>query len=137
MQCPKCNSPMEPIELLSSLSQRCTQCKGLWLTMGENRLLKAEAERVDIGDAQVGEHYNHIDRIKCPVCFDRQLVTIGTQGTDTRRGERYAILLDFDLSGNANKHDSILIRPTANGSGVGRGRAAAASPRETPRRRED
>ena len=74
MQCPKCNSPMEPIELLSSLSQRCTQCKGLWLTMGENRLLKAEAERVDIGDAQVGEHYNHVDRIKCPVCFDRQLV---------------------------------------------------------------
>lgn len=74
MQCPKCSSPMEAIGILSSRSQRCTKCGGLWLTMGENRLLKAEAGRVDTGDAAVGEQYNHIDRIKCPVCADRQLV---------------------------------------------------------------
>ena len=74
MQCPKCASAMEAIAILSARSQRCTQCGGLWLTMGENRLLKAEAERVDTGDAAVGERYNHIDRINCPVCVERPLV---------------------------------------------------------------
>jgi hypothetical protein len=56
---------MEAIPILSARSQRCTQCGGLWLTMGENRLLKAEAERVDTGDASVGKRYNLIDRIDC------------------------------------------------------------------------
>ena len=42
--------------------------------MGEPRLLKAQAEAVDTGDATVGEIYNHIDRIKCPSCADSQLV---------------------------------------------------------------
>ncbi|HEY0503265.1 MAG TPA: zf-TFIIB domain-containing protein [Lysobacter sp.] len=74
MQCPKCSSPMEAIELLSSRSQRCTNCRGLWLTMGENRLLKPMAEQVDTGDAAIGAQYNHIDRIRCPVCSERQLV---------------------------------------------------------------
>lgn len=74
MQCPKCRSPMQAIDLLSARSQRCTNCQGLWLTMGENRLLKPLAEQVDTGDAAVGERYNHIDRINCPVCTDRPLV---------------------------------------------------------------
>lgn len=74
MQCPKCSSPMQAIDILSSRSQRCTHCGGLWLTMGETRLLKAEAEAVDTGDAAIGAHYNQIDRIKCPSCADSQLL---------------------------------------------------------------
>ncbi|WP_256451845.1 zf-TFIIB domain-containing protein [Lysobacter sp. S4-A87] len=74
MQCPKCSSPMQAIDILSSRSQRCTHCSGLWLVMGEERLLKAQAEIVDTGDAAVGAQYNHVDRIKCPTCADSQLV---------------------------------------------------------------
>ncbi len=74
MDCPKCHAPMERIDHLVSHAHRCTQCRGLWMGMGEHRLLEDAAELIDTGDAAIGEHYNRIDRIKCPSCFDSQLV---------------------------------------------------------------
>lgn len=74
MDCPKCQSPMERIEHLVAHAHRCTQCRGLWMGMGEHRFLENAAELIDTGDAVTGEQYNRVDRIKCPSCIDSQLV---------------------------------------------------------------
>jgi hypothetical protein len=42
--------------------------------MGEHTLLEDVAEKIDIGDAALGEQYNRIDCIKCPTCRDSQLI---------------------------------------------------------------
>ncbi|WP_216960575.1 zf-TFIIB domain-containing protein [Lysobacter sp. MMG2] len=74
MQCPKCDSTMQPLDIPSSRSLRCTQCQGLWVSVGEERELHAHADGVDTGDIVVGQRYNQIDRITCPSCPDCQLI---------------------------------------------------------------
>ena len=59
---------MERVTHPTAHVDRCTQCRGLWFAMREHEHLKAEAARVDIGDAAVGERYDSVDRIDCPQC---------------------------------------------------------------------
>lgn len=70
MQCPKCKNEFEKVVFADVVVDRCTHCKGLWLDMLEKEdLLALEgSEKVDIGDEQVGDEYNEIRRIDCPVC---------------------------------------------------------------------
>jgi len=74
LRCPKCDSPMERVVRPSGHADRCTRCRGLWFGMLEHERLKDAAEAIDIGDAEVGREYNHIDRIKCPACYESQLI---------------------------------------------------------------
>lgn len=70
MQCPKCKSPMEKVGYQSIEIDRCTQCKGLWLDMGEREELKAlrGSETLDTGEAVMGRAYNVTGKINCPEC---------------------------------------------------------------------
>jgi uncharacterized protein len=70
MICPKCISPMMPVEFGGIEIHRCTDCEGLWF----DELAKAElltrkgAEKLDTGSAEIGKTWNQIDRILCPRC---------------------------------------------------------------------
>jgi uncharacterized protein len=75
MQCPKCDAAMQSLDVPSMRSLRCSQCQGVWVSVGEERELIAAAARVDTGDVAVGAHYNGFDRITCPSCTgDTQLI---------------------------------------------------------------
>ena len=70
MQCPKCKSDMEAIEFGGVEVDRCLSCKGLWFDVGESESLRDNgvAVSIDIGDPQMGEQTNKIDRYRCPRC---------------------------------------------------------------------
>lgn len=74
MQCPKCQSNMDPITL-STLKgsveiDRCSQCHGLWFDIGEAEALKDKwmADYVDLGSPKVGKEHNDIRDVNCPRC---------------------------------------------------------------------
>ena len=70
MNCPKCKAPMEKVTQQGIEVDRCTQCRGLWLEMGEREKLgtKPDAQTVDVGEAAEGARQNSVDRIQCPEC---------------------------------------------------------------------
>ena len=70
MNCPKCISPMMPVEFGGIEIQRCTDCEGLWFDefAKAELLTKKGAEKLDIGSAEIGKTWNQIDRILCPRC---------------------------------------------------------------------
>ena len=70
MNCPKCNAAMEKVTHQDIEVDRCTQCQGLWLEMGEREKLKAlpGAQALDAGEAAQGARLNTVDRILCPEC---------------------------------------------------------------------
>ncbi len=70
MQCPKCQHEFETVTFSDIEVDRCTNCKGLWFDMLEKEdLLKiAGSEDIDIGDDQVGEEYDDMRKVDCPVC---------------------------------------------------------------------
>lgn len=69
MQCPKCDSVMNPVAYQSSTVHRCTNCSGLWFEPLDHERLKDLAEQIDTGNEAVGEQYNRVDRINCPKCI--------------------------------------------------------------------
>ncbi len=70
MNCPKCDSPTEPVQYGNITVDRCTNCKGIWFDMLEAEHLKEieGSESIDIGDPKVGESYNEADKVNCPKC---------------------------------------------------------------------
>jgi uncharacterized protein len=70
VKCPKCKSPMKPVEFAGIVVDRCGGCQGLWFDMLEHEHLKAieGSESIDIGNPEVGRLYNQREYIDCPVC---------------------------------------------------------------------
>ncbi len=70
MNCPKCGHAMETVKYEGIEIERCGGCRGLWFDMLEHEQLKAieGSESIDIGSSRIGEKFNEIDRIDCPVC---------------------------------------------------------------------
>jgi uncharacterized protein len=70
MQCPKCDSIMEVVEIKGHQANRCTRCQGLWFDHAAHKVIKREkgAEKIDIGDAEVGKGYDHMTDVPCPRC---------------------------------------------------------------------
>ena len=70
MQCPKCNSDMEDIEVHHETVKRCTLCKGLWFDRTKHEFLKGEkgSASIDTGDKNIGKAFDKIDDIYCPDC---------------------------------------------------------------------
>lgn len=74
MDCPKCNSEMQilNIETLQGKVEidRCNSCHGLWFDNGEAEKLKGDwmADFADSGDPGVGKTYNTVRDIQCPRC---------------------------------------------------------------------
>ena len=70
MQCPKCKSDMEDLEVYDVTIKRCTLCKGLWFDRTKHEFLKEEKDSGDIdsGDKNIGKAFDHKDDIYCPDC---------------------------------------------------------------------
>ena len=70
MNCPKCQSAMEIVNIAGVEIDRCTHCKGIWFDQQEKDLLKKAkgTHKADTGHQAVGEHYNRIRDIDCPRC---------------------------------------------------------------------
>lgn len=70
MQCPKCKSEMEDLEIYEVIVQRCTLCKGLFFDRSKHEYLKdlEDVDDIDVGDADIGKAFNKMDDIYCPAC---------------------------------------------------------------------
>ena len=70
MQCPKCNSDMEDLEIYDVIIKRCTLCKGLWFDRTKHEFLKDEKDSgdIDTGDKNIGRAFDKKDDIYCPGC---------------------------------------------------------------------
>jgi Zn-finger nucleic acid-binding protein len=85
IQCPKCNAPMQPMQVEHTEVDRCTACEGLWFDALEERDVRAK-ESVDLLDPPGAvAHNGHNDRrrVDCPRChtpmirlLDRQTRTV-------------------------------------------------------------
>ena len=71
MQCPKCKSDMEDVEIYEVIIQRCTLCKGMFFDRAKHEYLKdlEDADEIDTGDPDIGKAFNKKDDIHCPECF--------------------------------------------------------------------
>lgn len=74
MKCPKCQSAMERVRFETTEVDRCTACGGLWFDLLEDEKLLSKAAEIDTGSAETGARHNPIDRIRCPVCPNSQLL---------------------------------------------------------------
>ena len=70
MDCPKCSAPTEAVSFHGVDARRCTHCKGIWFDARKHERLAGltRSERIDIGSSKLGQEYDKIDRIRCPVC---------------------------------------------------------------------
>jgi Zn-finger nucleic acid-binding protein len=61
--------------------ERCPDCGGLWLDMGEREQLKTApgAEALDTGDTTIGQRMNMMGRIRCPVCGAHMIRMVDNQ----------------------------------------------------------
>ncbi len=70
MQCPKCDSQMEPTNYGREYTvNRCNKCQGLWFPEDSYKQLKQEwmSRSLDMGDPKTGKEYNKVTEIKSPV----------------------------------------------------------------------
>jgi uncharacterized protein len=72
LNCPKCNSPMEPVAFSNVTVERCKACQGIWFDGIEHRDLKKikGAESIDTGSAKVGKEHDKMTGVSCPVCSE-------------------------------------------------------------------
>lgn len=78
MKCPKCSSQFEQVTFQGITVDRCTNCRGLWFDMLEkDDLEKMEgSESIDIGDTEIGQWQNHVQKIECPKCHVKMIKMI-------------------------------------------------------------
>lgn len=70
---------MHKLDVDMATAYRCEHCMGLWLAIGAHQNLEDEAEKIDIGNAELGEHFNQIDDIDCPVCEQPMIKMVDAQ----------------------------------------------------------
>ena len=70
MECPKCSAKMEEVNFQNVEIDRCEGCSGLWFDTGEAESLSRTwvTEWLDIGDPEIGEKFDHADKVLCPRC---------------------------------------------------------------------
>jgi uncharacterized protein len=73
IQCPKCKYHMNKLPVDMTTAYRCDHCMGLWLGLGATEQLEEMAEKVDIGNVELGQQFNQIDDIECPAC-EQQMI---------------------------------------------------------------
>jgi uncharacterized protein len=72
MDCPKCDSIMEVVTYQNIQVERCTQCRGIWFSEAEHKILKkiSGSGDIDTGSADLGKEYDTIEVVACPVCAE-------------------------------------------------------------------
>jgi uncharacterized protein len=79
IECPKCKNRMAKLNVDMASAYRCEHCMGLWLAMGAHEQLEELAEKIDIGNAELGENFNQIDDIECPICNTMMIKMVDPQ----------------------------------------------------------
>jgi Zn-finger nucleic acid-binding protein len=69
LQCPKCNAPMEQVQVETTQVDRCTRCRGLWFDALEDQDIRGseEAETLDATTAP-SPAKREPRSIDCPRC---------------------------------------------------------------------
>jgi Zn-finger nucleic acid-binding protein len=69
LKCPKCGDDMEKVHFHRFVVDRCTGCKGLWLSAMDREYLSVvrDAESIDTGPRHVEDRSAKV-KIDCPVC---------------------------------------------------------------------
>jgi Zn-finger nucleic acid-binding protein len=82
MICPKCQAPMERVQVSTVEVDRCTACRGIWFdSLEEERLEKAAvAAAVDIGSDV--SSLDEQTRIDCPRCHTRMIRLVDVEQPD-------------------------------------------------------
>lgn len=68
MNCPKCQSPMDTVQVGSVEVDRCSGCGGMWFDAFEDEAVReaGQAATLDTGSAEAGRTQNQQGKIKCP-----------------------------------------------------------------------
>ena len=69
MNCPRCSSAMDSVQVEDTQIDRCTRCGGLWFDEFELTDLKTKkgSEKVDTGPADKSNQHSQA-RLNCPKC---------------------------------------------------------------------
>ena len=80
MNCPRCSSAMETVQIEEVQIDRCTKCGGLWFDEFELADLKAKkgSEKADTGHADKETQYSQV-RLNCPKCGTPMLRMVDAQ----------------------------------------------------------
>lgn len=75
MNCPKCQGPMEGVQVGSVEVDRCPACGGMWFDAFEDEAVReaGAAATVDKGGEGPGGWYNQMGKIDCPRCHTRTI----------------------------------------------------------------
>jgi uncharacterized protein len=79
LSCPKCKNLMKKLNVDMAEVYRCEHCMGLWMPIGAHEHLEHVAEKIDIGNAELGENFNQIDDIECPTCEQGMIKMVDAQ----------------------------------------------------------
>ncbi len=85
LQCPKCKSPMDPVQIEQTQVDRCTSCRGLWFDALEDQDIRGTeaAETLDIptvGPHPAQEPKHDESAIDCPRCKTRMIHMVDRLG---------------------------------------------------------
>ena len=63
---------MEVVTYQNINVERCTQCLGIWFSEAEHKAMKKikGSENIDKGSAKLGQEYNAMLVVPCPVCSE-------------------------------------------------------------------
>lgn len=73
IHCPKCEAPMELVQVEATQVDRCTSCHGLWFDALEDKDLmgKPGIEALDVPNAPAGASRDAQRGVDCPRCHTR------------------------------------------------------------------
>jgi Zn-finger nucleic acid-binding protein len=82
LQCPKCKSPMEQVQVEQTQVDRCTSCRGLWFDALEDQDVRQSeaAETLDTAATPVAPSKRNQNAIDCPRCKSPMIQMVDRMG---------------------------------------------------------
>ena len=83
LQCPKCNAPMDQVQIETTQVDRCTVCRGLWFDALEDQDLRGRdaAETLDTAAlVRANPEKGEEGAIDCPRCKTRMIHMVDRMG---------------------------------------------------------
>jgi Zn-finger nucleic acid-binding protein len=82
LQCPKCDAPMEQVQVDTTQVDRCTKCRGLWFDALEDQDIRGSqaAETLDAGPSGTKPTRPDSWSINCPRCKTKMIRMVDRLG---------------------------------------------------------
>lgn len=82
LECPKCNAPMEQVQVEKTQVDRCTKCRGLWFDALEDQDIRGTegGETLDAAAAPPTSGKSEHSAIDCPRCKARMIRMVDRLG---------------------------------------------------------